>query len=162
MYIKKDPQTWGRKHATLNVTHETSLHKKRSPNMGTKTDLGLFNPKLKMFFHKKRSPNMGTKTSPLWWGTFHPPPQLKKDPQTWGRKQKPTHFVIVQSVYAIKKRSPNMGTKTFLHLIAFVNNIEVLKKDPQTWGRKQSNIFAKLTISRHIKKDPQTWGRKRG
>ena len=61
LVIKKDPQTWGRKHDFECVMRQPFENKKRSPNMGTKTTTG------------RR--------------TFHyVPSRIKKDPQTWGRK----------------------------------------------------------------------------
>ena len=59
---------------------------------------------------KKRSPIMGTKSpiripKPIYYN------KLKKDPQSWGRKES-IKFVKCSLANSIKKRSPIMGTKS--------------------------------------------------
>ena len=86
---------------------------------------------------------------------------IKKDPQTWGRKQF-FNFICFNFDLAHKKRSPNMGTKTDIIFRGSFVFYEIIKKDPQTWGRKPCSLLIDINFHSLIKKDPQTWGRKPG
>ena len=85
MYPMTDPRRKSLRGAPWDGPSLT-CYKKRSPNMGTKTYSRLRDCAKSERTNKKRSPNMGTKTSGR--GLVQKSSRrIKKDPQTWGRKQ---------------------------------------------------------------------------
>ena len=84
--LKKDPQSWGRKHSGCFLYHVVIQLKKDPQSWGRKP-------------HAAQESIKFVKYS------------LKKDPQSWGRKHSEflNHF---GRMFQIKKRSPIMGTKT--------------------------------------------------
>ena len=109
--IKKDPQTWGRKHSLYFITSAISnSHIKKDPQTWGRKHREL---------------------ESVGWLSL-----IKKDPQTWGRKRVvclDRRFDIVP----IKKDPQTWGRKPIDRFIDTCAVFLCIKKDPQTWGRKQ-------------------------